>query len=128
MDPQTATTPPSAHLIGRLVFAGDLQIEGEEITAALVLQMDRDALRAAPSLPMYQDCLILPAAECPAMRAGGVSKMEEALHRIAHMDVIKWDADTHAEFEREFLPWAQAIAREALGQATHSPADSSTAH
>jgi hypothetical protein len=42
--------------------------------------------------------------------------MSEALHRIANADIIKWDADTQEEYEREFLPWAQKLAHEALGQ------------
>lgn len=44
----------------------------------------------------------------------GVSTVEEALHRIANSDIIKWDADTQEEYEREFMPWAKQIAKEAL--------------
>lgn len=44
------------------------------------------------------------------------ARLSEALHRIANTDIIKLDADTREEYEREFLPWAQKLAREALGQ------------
>lgn len=51
----------------------------------------------------------------PLQVVDGCSKAEEALHRIAASDIIKWDADTQEEYEREFMPWAKQIAKEALG-------------
>ena len=43
-----------------------------------------------------------------------INQLTYALHRIATADMIKWDADTEEEFQREFLPWAQQIARDAI--------------
>ena len=46
-------------LVGRLVFAGDLEINGEEISGC-ALDIDRSTLIAAAELPMYRSCAIIP--------------------------------------------------------------------
>jgi hypothetical protein len=43
-----------------------------------------------------------------------INQLTYALHRIATADMIKWDSDTKEEFQREFQPWAQQIAKDAL--------------
>ena len=55
-------------LVGRLVFAGDLEVNGEEISGC-ALDIDRPTLIAAKSLPMYERCVILTAAELRKMEA-----------------------------------------------------------
>jgi hypothetical protein len=52
-----------------------------------------------------------------------INQLTYALHRIATVDMIKWDADTEEEFQREFLPWAQQIARDALQDQSKREAD-----
>jgi len=52
-----------------------------------------------------------------------INQLTYALHRIATVDMIKWDADTEEEFQREFLPWAQQIARDALRDQSKREAD-----
>ena len=45
-------------LVGRLIFAGDLEVNGEEISGVAV-EMDRATLIAAAELPMYRECIVL---------------------------------------------------------------------
>jgi malate synthase len=53
---------------GRLIFAGDLEVNGEEISGC-ALDIDRATLIAAKSLPMYERCVIVTAAELQKMEA-----------------------------------------------------------
>jgi malate synthase len=73
-DPEAAETVQTTsvpavdlpRLVGLLVFAGDLEINGEEISGCAV-DIDRATLIAAKSLPMYERCVIVTAAELQKM-------------------------------------------------------------
>jgi hypothetical protein len=67
---QTKETPAVdlPRLVGLLVFAGDLKINGEEISGCAV-DIDRATLIAAKSLPMYERCVIVTDAELQKMEA-----------------------------------------------------------
>jgi hypothetical protein len=47
-----------SRLVGRLVFAGDLEINSEKISGC-ALDIDRATLMRAAELPMYRPCAIL---------------------------------------------------------------------
>jgi hypothetical protein len=57
-----------SRLVGLLVFAGDLEVNGDEISGCAV-DIDRTTLKAAKSLPMYQRCVIVTADELQKMEA-----------------------------------------------------------
>ena len=59
---------PPRRLVGTLVFAGDIEIEGEEISGC-ALEIDRATLITAAELPMYEQCVIITAAELQNMQA-----------------------------------------------------------
>lgn len=65
---QPASAGCVSRLVGLLVFAGDLEVNGEEISGCAV-DIDRATLISAKSLPMYQRCVIIPAAELVKMQA-----------------------------------------------------------
>ena len=54
-------------LIGKLIYAGNLTVNGEEITGC-VIEIDREILESIQSLPMYQECVILPITEFQAIQ------------------------------------------------------------
>jgi hypothetical protein len=56
-----------SRLVGLLCFAGDLEVNGEEINGC-ALEIERSALSARP-LPMYRQCAILPIGELRKMEA-----------------------------------------------------------
>lgn len=64
-------------LVGLLYFAGDLEVNGEEINGC-ALEIERSALSAQP-LPLYRQCAILPIGELRKMEA-----VVEAAKRIRH--------------------------------------------
>lgn len=53
-------------LNGTLTFAGDLNVNDEEISGVMI-DIDRANLIAAKSLPMYQRCVVIPEAEYLAL-------------------------------------------------------------
>lgn len=55
-------------LVGLLVFAGDLEVNGEEISGCAV-NIERATLTAVKSLPMYQRCVILTSTKLQKMEA-----------------------------------------------------------
>jgi hypothetical protein len=68
-------------LVGRLIFAGDLEINGEQMTGC-ALDIDRETLIAAKKLPMYRDCIILPMDEYTRIMA----ERENAISDAAQSD------------------------------------------
>jgi hypothetical protein len=53
-------------LMGELVFAGDLVVNGEEMSGCALI-IDRATLIASNTLPMYQKCVIIPVKEFTRM-------------------------------------------------------------
>lgn len=65
----------SATLTGRLVLAGDIPLGGDhklgeiaEVIPGVLIGIDRDALRAAPHVPMYEQVAIVPASDYERLR------------------------------------------------------------
>lgn len=65
-EPSSGKVEP--RLVGRLVFAGDLEVNGEEISGC-ALDIDRATLIAAKELPMYRECVIITLAELVELEA-----------------------------------------------------------
>lgn len=63
----SASTLPK-RLVGQFLFAGDLDVNGESISGC-ALEIDRETLISAESLPMYDQCVILPAADLEDMKS-----------------------------------------------------------
>ena len=55
-------------LVGLLVFAGDLEVNGEKLIGC-TLELDRETVIAAGPLPMYEQCVIIPVSELKKMQA-----------------------------------------------------------
>ena len=55
-------------LIGKLIYAGNLTVNGEEITGCAI-EIDRDKLESIQSLPMYFECIILPISEFQSIQS-----------------------------------------------------------
>ena len=78
------------YLTGVLIHAGDLPLhEGGQVRVlpGVVINMKREDLAAAPTLPMYQRVVVMPAADMDAIRTAlkrslGVMEGEEDFHAI----------------------------------------------
>ena len=89
-EPETAAQQETggdcvSRLVGLLVFAGDLEVNGDEISGCAV-DIDRATLISAKSLPMYQRCVIVTAAELQKMES-----VIEAAKRIRHWHDLEPD-------------------------------------
>lgn len=85
-EPETAAQQETggdcaSRLVGLLVCAGDLEVNGEEISGC-ALDIKRATLIAAKSLPMYQRCVLVTSAE--------FQKMEAVIEVAKRISVIQW--------------------------------------
>ena len=81
MTPNQTNDAPAGgmqQLVGRLIFAGDLDVNGEEISGC-ALDIDRATLIAAAELPMYRDCIILPMDEYRRIMAERENAISDAV-------------------------------------------------
>lgn len=68
MIPENITMNDAPRLVGTLCFAGDLDVNGEQISGC-ALAIDRETLIAAKALPMYKKCVIITFDELQKMEA-----------------------------------------------------------
>jgi hypothetical protein len=106
-------------LSGKLVFAGDLNVEGEELSGCFV-HMDRATLIAAKSLPMYE-MVVIASTEKDASDTQDVRILIEALSALA-------EPCTRADYTASELDSVvRGIAKKALADftnnASHQPPD-----
>jgi hypothetical protein len=110
---RTTSTPP---LSGTLIFAGDLMVNGEEITG-VALVCDRETLATAKALPLYQDCAIIPLSEAtePAEHSEDKTKLAYAESNLAILA---------KSIKREGMTWCHVV-NEAVRmiQAAEKPAN-----
>ena len=64
------------HLIGTLVYAGDLDVNNDQLSGCAV-EIDRATLIKATALPMYRKCVIMPVDEQAIADMIGAMSQEE---------------------------------------------------
>ena len=78
------------YLTGELIHAGDLPLKhGDDVHVipGVLIKIEREVIAAAPTLPMYQRVVVMPAADMDAIRTAlkrslGVMEGEEDFHAI----------------------------------------------
>jgi hypothetical protein len=75
-------------LLGKLINAGSLIVNGETLIGCAVMVRYED-LKAQPTLPMYQEVVIIPAAELAQLRKVGET-MSKIISTAADAEVSEW--------------------------------------
>ena len=78
------------YLAGELIHAGDLPLKhGDDVHVipGVLIKIEREVIAAAPTLPMYQRVVVMPAADMDAVRTAlkrslSVMEGEEDFHAI----------------------------------------------
>jgi hypothetical protein len=78
-------------LFGQLINAGSLIVNGETLIGCAVMVRYED-LKAQPTLPMYKNVVIIPAAELEQLRKAG-EVMAKIISTAADADVSEWPTD-----------------------------------
>jgi len=76
----------SNELVGVLDTAGEIRLDGREPVSGLIITIGREALRAAPTLPMLKQVAVLPVEELAALR----DRAEKAEALAADKERLDW--------------------------------------